>query len=266
MKTVYEAANALEAHMLVDLLKQQGITAHVRGEALQGAVGEMPASGLVRLEVAEQDHAAARAVIDAWARTQVEPTPPAPTPARTRRFSAAWGLVLGLALGLAGSYLAVRVPASQDGVDYNGDGRLDETWTYAPSGRLLKVEIDRNLDGKVDYVARYDARGRIESAELDDDFDGVFETRQWLKNGNVEWALTDTDGDGYPDQRTNYTHGVAESVEFIDPASGKPFRVEHFVLGMLKYADVDTDLDGTLDTRLRYNKRAEVEAREPLTR
>ena len=34
MKTVYEAASATEAHMLVDLLQQEGLEAQVRGEAL----------------------------------------------------------------------------------------------------------------------------------------------------------------------------------------------------------------------------------------
>lgn len=66
MKTVYKAGNALEAQMLLDLLKQDGITAHIRGAHLQGAIGELPAAGLVRLEVLEDDHARAREVIDRW--------------------------------------------------------------------------------------------------------------------------------------------------------------------------------------------------------
>lgn len=261
MKTVYEAASAIEAHMLVDLLKQEGIEAQVRGEALQGAMGEIPATGLVRLEVDEADHAAARGVIQQWERTQVEPTP---APARAPRSGLARGLVIGLVVGVAATYAAYRAPARQDGIDYNGDGQLDERWTYSANGMPLKTEIDRNLDGKIDYIATFNARGHIESAESDDDFDGVFETHQWLRNGSVQMTATDTDGDGYPDMRTNYNHGVADSVEFINPATGKPLRVEHYTLGVLKHADIDSDRDGTLDTRLRYSPQGDVTAREAL--
>lgn len=261
MKTFYEAANAIEAHMLVDLLKQEGIEAHIQGEALQGAVGEIPAAGLVRLVAAEDDHAAARAVIERWEATQVEPTP---SSARAGKSSGLRGLLLGLAVGAGAVYAAYRAPTTSEGIDYNSDGQLDEKWTYSANGIPLKVEMDRNLDGKVDYVARYNARGHLESAESDDNFDGVFETRQWLKNGNVEMAVSDTDADGYPELRTNYTHGVVETVEHVNPATGKPQRVEHFSLGVLKYADVDADLDGRLDVRIKYTKLAEVESREPL--
>lgn len=263
MKTVYEAASAIEAHMLVDLLKQEGIEAQVQGAALQGAVGEIPAVGLVRVVVDEPDHGAARAVVERWEATQVEPTP---APSRPARSGLARGLVLGLVIGVGATYAAYRAPARQDGIDYNHDGQLDERWTYSPNGMPLKLETDRNFDGKVDYIATYDARGFIKSAEADDNFDGVFETRQWLQDGNVQMSLADTDGDGYPDMRTNYTHGVVESVEFIDPTSGKVRRVEHYTLGVLKHADVDTDRDGVLDTRLRYSPLAEVTGREPLPR
>lgn len=263
MKTLYEAGSAIEAHMLVDLLKQEGIEAQVLGEALQGAVGEIPATGLVRLVVNEADHAAARAVIQRWEATQVEPTP---APPRRSGSGLARGLALGLVIGIGATYAAYRAPARQDGIDYNHDGQLDERWTYSPNGMPLKLETDRNFDGKVDYVATYDARGFIKSAEADDNFDGVFETRQWLQDGNVQMSVADTDGDGYPDMRTNYTHGVVESVEFIDPTSGKVRRVEHYTLGVLKHADVDTDRDGVLDTRLRYSPLAEVTGREPLPR
>ena len=63
MKTLYEAANAVEAHMLLDLLKQEGMEARIEGEALQGAMGGVPAAGLVRLVVDEDGYAPARALI-----------------------------------------------------------------------------------------------------------------------------------------------------------------------------------------------------------
>lgn len=261
MKTLYEAANAIEAHMLCDVLKQEGIAAHIQGEALQGAMGEVPAARLVRLLVAEEDYPAARAVIERWERTEVEATP-APPPAS--RSSGVRMLLLGLALGVGGMYAAYRAPVTSSGVDHDRDGVLDETATYSPNGTLLKVEVDRNLDRKVDYVAHYDARGLIHSADADDDFDGVFETRIGFHHGNAEVAETDTDGDGFLDLRTRYAHGAVDTVEFLDPATGRPLRVEHYRLGRLQFADVDSDKDGTLDVRIRYTPLAEVASRQPL--
>ena len=46
MKCVYQAGEALEAHMVAGLLEQVGIAAQVRGDLLQGGVGELPAAGL----------------------------------------------------------------------------------------------------------------------------------------------------------------------------------------------------------------------------
>ena len=46
MKCVFRARDAIEAHMLADLLDQVGIMAQVQGDMLQGAVGELPAAGL----------------------------------------------------------------------------------------------------------------------------------------------------------------------------------------------------------------------------
>ena len=63
MKRVYEAGDGLEAHMLAGLLEQSGIVAQVRGDMLQGAVGELPASGLASVWVNEDDEARSLEVI-----------------------------------------------------------------------------------------------------------------------------------------------------------------------------------------------------------
>jgi hypothetical protein len=66
MRTLYEASSAVEAHLLKDLLAQEGVPASIHGEFLQGAMGELPAAGLVRLMVADEHYAAGRAVIERW--------------------------------------------------------------------------------------------------------------------------------------------------------------------------------------------------------
>jgi hypothetical protein len=263
MKTLYEAANAIEAHMLADLLEQQGITAHIHGEALQGAIGELPAAGLVRLVVDDEDYASARAAIERWERQQADETPRPQSQARGSRALPAF--VLGVLVGATALYAAYRTPVTTEGIDYDRDGVLDEQYTYSPNGTLLKMEADRNLDHKVDYIAHYDRHGVIAWAEADDDFNGTFETRLTFRDGNVQTMEVDNDGDGLPDVRTRYDNGVPQTVEQLDPHSGLPLRIEHYKLGKLLYVDVDTDRDGRLDTRLTYSATGEVASRTPLS-
>jgi hypothetical protein len=75
MRPVYEAAHGVEAHMIADLLRQEGIAGLVQGEYLQGAVGGLPAAGLVRVVVDDDDFDRARAVIDGWLAAQVADEP-----------------------------------------------------------------------------------------------------------------------------------------------------------------------------------------------
>ena len=261
MRTVYEAASAVEAHMLADLLRQEGLAPHIHGEHLQGAIGELPAAGLVRLVIADEEHAKAREIIQRWETAQPAQTPPR----ATTRSRPLWVFLVGLGLGIGGTYALLRVPAQMDGYDHDRDGVLDEKWTYASNGLILKLEVDRNLDKKLDYVGEY-SRGLLESAMSDDDFDGVMETRSRFRGNNLVMNEVDTDADGYPDVRMIYSHGVMTSTEYLDPATGHPLRVEHFKLNVLTVADMDLDRDGRLDTRYTYSPLGEITARAPITK
>jgi hypothetical protein len=68
MRSVYEPANAVQAHVLHDVLRQHGITSFVSGEHLQGAIGELPAGTLLRLLVDDSDWSAARRALEDWER------------------------------------------------------------------------------------------------------------------------------------------------------------------------------------------------------
>jgi Putative prokaryotic signal transducing protein len=261
MQTLYEAANALEAHMLRDLLKQQGIAAELHGEHLPGALGELPAAGLVRLVVDEADHPRARQLVEQWDAAQPA-EPPLP---RTRGAGQRLGaFALGLALGLGGAVAYYRSPAGTDGRDHDRDGVVDDTWSLAASGQPLRRELDRNFDHRTDHVLHFDPSGEPRSAEADDDFDGRFETRERYLAGQVLQTETDTDGDGYPDLRSDYTDGVLSSVTRLNPATGLPLRVDHFRLGGLLTSEVDTDRDGVLDTRLHLDALGDAIRRERL--
>ena len=43
MKTVFDASSNIEAHLVMHQLQQAGIKAEIRGEYLQGGIGELPA-------------------------------------------------------------------------------------------------------------------------------------------------------------------------------------------------------------------------------
>jgi hypothetical protein len=70
MKTIFECAFGVEAHIVSDVLRTEGIENTVLGEYLQGGAGELPVGRLVRVVVDDADADAARAVIAAWESAQ----------------------------------------------------------------------------------------------------------------------------------------------------------------------------------------------------
>ena len=106
MRTLYEAASTVEAYMVRDLLRQQGLTAHVQGEHLQGGVGELPAGNLVRLLIDDADYELGRAAIARWEAEQ--PREPLRAPARAPA-SLGWlaiGVVAGIVLCRCSAHMA----------------------------------------------------------------------------------------------------------------------------------------------------------------
>lgn len=65
MRIVYRAENVIDAHLVKGALESAGIPAHVAGEYLTGAIGELPALGLVAVMVAEHWLAQAEGVVAA---------------------------------------------------------------------------------------------------------------------------------------------------------------------------------------------------------
>ena len=66
MKTVLHALNSVEANVVKGLLENEGIPCSVLGEYLQGAIGELPPTGLIRVVVNEDDYEQARLIIENW--------------------------------------------------------------------------------------------------------------------------------------------------------------------------------------------------------
>ena len=63
MKQAYQAANPVDAQLVVDLLASEGIATFIQGQYLSGAIGELPAGELLRVWVADEHVDRARAVI-----------------------------------------------------------------------------------------------------------------------------------------------------------------------------------------------------------
>ena len=65
MRTVYEAANLVDAHLVRHALEGSGIPAFIRGEALVGGIGELGVFGLLAVMVPEAAWPQARATVEA---------------------------------------------------------------------------------------------------------------------------------------------------------------------------------------------------------
>ena len=66
MIVVYHASNSIKAYLIKNLLEQQEIAAYVFGDYLQGGVGEIPAIGLVTVNVSDSDYTKAKEIVDEW--------------------------------------------------------------------------------------------------------------------------------------------------------------------------------------------------------
>ncbi|MHA6492722.1 putative signal transducing protein [Pseudomonas borbori] len=66
MLRVYEPQDLMEGELLVGMLASEGIEAHLTGRHLVGAVGELPACGLLGLMVDNQQAERARHLIAAY--------------------------------------------------------------------------------------------------------------------------------------------------------------------------------------------------------
>lgn len=64
MRTAYEAANLIDAHLVRQALEAEGIPAFIRGEALVGGMGDLGVFGLVAVMVPDAAWPAARALVD----------------------------------------------------------------------------------------------------------------------------------------------------------------------------------------------------------
>jgi len=105
MLSVFETSTGLDAHMILNLLQQYGISGRIEGEYLQGGVGELQAMGFVRVLVSEDDYANARKIIDEW--ESIQPADEKQDQ-QTGASNAGWVFMAGVAAGGAIVYWLLR--------------------------------------------------------------------------------------------------------------------------------------------------------------
>lgn len=253
MKLLYEAQNNIEAHMILNLLEQAGLNARIDGEYLQGGAGELQASGTARIMINEDLYSEAKIIIEQWDTAQPLKAPEVPDTKKNN-----WGQgFIGFIVGVTVMAVYFYTPVYYNGIDYNGDGTLDEKWTYV-NDLITKTEIDRNFDGDMDIVYFYDRKGFVDKASADDDFNGSFETDLFYDHGSVVWQKSDTNGDNFKDYRADFTHGLLEKITFFNASTKKAIKIQQYGHFKLISAEIDTSNDGIMDTFITYDDIEEV--------
>ena len=251
MIVIYEAANGVEAHMILHLLQQYHIEGQVDGEYLQGAMGELPATGNVRVSVMPEDVEEAKKIIAGWESMQPAEAPKMQPETRGQKASY---FAAGAVVATAVLFLLFRFPGTNEGFDYNGDGKLDEI--YSMQGNLLsKIEIDRNRDGDIDLRWLYGFDGVLEKMQADNDFNGKFERTTIYIEGNPDVERIDSSGDGPRDIRNNYQNGVLVSSELFDPFTNRKKKINRYdPYGKLIESELDTNGTGAYDVKTIYDE------------
>ena len=255
MKKLYEAQNSIEAHMIVNLLEQAGLSGHIDGEHLQGGVGEIQVSGLVRVMVEDADYDEALDIIKIWEAQQ--PDVIEEVKVITKRKNSLFIGIAGFCVGLACMYLYFYAPVEVDGIDQNGDGIIDEEWTYK-NGYIRESKIDRNFDGEMDVITTYNRFGKIRTSISDDDFNSTFETTAYYKRENVELMESDTNGDGFKDFKAIYENGIGVEINFLNSKTKNVKRIQKLNPFKIYESQLDSNDDGILDTIYRYDEYEQV--------
>lgn len=70
--SVYQAENSTDAHLIKNLLAQAGIDSYIRGEYLQGGLGDIPVSGMISVCVSPEAAVTAREIVREWDEAKFE--------------------------------------------------------------------------------------------------------------------------------------------------------------------------------------------------
>ena len=254
MKSVFETSIGIEAHMIKNLLAMNDLESEIFGEHLQGGVGDLQASGFIRVMVSDEDYLNGHKIVADWEASQ----PPVNIEPENKKMVGYGGALLGFIVGAIAVLMLTKTPITTEGIDYNNDGVLDERWQYM-GGLVRSTELDQNGDGEFDVIWRNDFDGLLKSSSLDSDFDGRHETKCRYQRGNTIWCRSDYDDDGFSEYREDYHFGILQTVSMFDPTSKKLKKKQHFEGGRLRRAEVDLVGNGVLETEYEYDVYEEIQ-------
>ena len=290
MKPVYRSANEFEAQMYCNLLEQAGIEAHISGDQIQG-FGASPQP--IQIFVAEEDYEQASRIIAEGSADSLEQDK-----LQNERFGRArtvdsmtivpenssspvfeglnhtsaretdWvgvfmGAIVGIMLGAGGMFWAYNSPVEENGIDFDGDGRLDETWIYVDD-RISRVDFDSNRDGKVDEISHYDHQELLEFVQSDDDLNGTFETEYHYEDGNLSSYRQDMDDDGFFEYQEHIRpNGITEGTYF-HPQTRLPIKTISYDSFQILESRLDLDGDGRMDVLRKHNEIDEIISEEKI--
>jgi len=124
-------------------------------------------------------------------------------------------------------------------------------WSYFS---LTGTPYDRNADGKDDVVYEYNGRV-LRSVKFDNNFDGFFETLSiYNQHGDVIRTEIDRNRDGKPDVIEYNTLGKLDSVELIDPGTGKVRKRMFYKLDVKVREEIDQDGDGLFEKVIKFDE------------
>jgi len=260
MKSVYEASTTLDAHMVLNLLEQEGVQGRVDGEYLPGGVGELQAINLVRVMVEEADYEGAVQIIRDWEAIHVDKE----EKTKNKTSNGLSVFMIGAVIGGGMIFWGYNSPVTEDGIDINGDGELDEKWVYKDN-RISKIEVDRNFDGNMDVIYNFDRRGILKESKQDDNFDGIFETEFVFEDGLTHTQASDLNQDGNIDYKAQYKYGNIDEIVIIGEGGDLRKKRQKFHMGKLISAEYDTNGDGSYDIDYEYDYFEEVRLKSSKT-
>jgi hypothetical protein len=164
---------------------------------------------------------------------------------------------LGVLAGVALSFFLMNLDrrTNSAGIDYNRDGRDDAVYHYF-DGTLRSTERDRNFDGTVDQRCTFDDDVIEAVCEADDDFDGKSEWKT-DDDGTTSTSVRDQDADARPELVMHYKYGVIERADYHFASGGRIVKREHFMGGLLSFAEYDDDGDGLFERRVEFDAHGE---------